>query len=254
MNAAILKGRLTGVGTGPGDPELLTLKAVRAITQADVVAFFCKKGSTGNGRAIVEAHLRPGTLELPLVYPVTTETNKDGDAYRGPIADFFDRSAEEIAAYLDAGKNVAVLSEGDPLFYGSYMHLHVRLASRYQAEVVAGVTAMSGCWSMTGLPLVQGDDILSVLPGTLPEETLAERLAGTDGAVIMKVGRNLPKIRRALASVGKLSSALYVERGTMANGVAQRLEERDESPAPYFSIVLVPGWKTRPTGDQGEGK
>jgi precorrin-2/cobalt-factor-2 C20-methyltransferase len=246
LNAAILKGRLTGVGTGPGDPELLTLKAVRAINEADVIAFFCKKGSSGNGRAIVEAHIRPGTLELPLVYPVTTETNKDEDSYRGPIAEFFDRSAEEIAAYLDAGKNVAVLSEGDPLFYGSYMHLHVRLSTRYQADVVAGVTAMSGCWSMTGLPLVQGDDVLSVLPGTLPEEILAERLAGTDGAVIMKVGRNLPKIRRALASVGKLSGALYVERGTMANGVAQRLETRDESPAPYFSIVLVPGWKTRP--------
>ncbi|MBP1847090.1 precorrin-2/cobalt-factor-2 C20-methyltransferase [Rhizobium petrolearium] len=250
MNAAVLKGKLTGVGTGPGDPELLTLKAARTISEADVIAFFCKKGSTGNGRAIVEAHVRPGTLELPLVYPVTVETNKDEAEYRGPIAEFFDRSANEIAAYLDAGKNVVVLSEGDPLFYGSYMHLHVRLASRYQAEVVAGVTAMSGCWSMTGLPLVQGDDILSVLPGTLPEEKLAERLANTDGAVIMKVGRNLPKIRRALASVGKLSGALYVERGTMANGAAQKLEERDESPAPYFSIVLVPGWKARPGDDR----
>ncbi|EUC01098.1 precorrin-2 C20-methyltransferase [Rhizobium sp. CF080] len=246
MNAALLKGKLTGVGTGPGDPELLTLKAVRAINEADVIAFFCKKGSSGNGRAIVEAHIRPGTLELPLVYPVTVETHKDEADYRGPIADFFDRSADDIATLLDAGKNVAVLSEGDPLFYGSYMHLHVRLADRYQAEVVAGVTAMSGCWSMTGMPLVQGDDILSVLPGTLSEEKLAERLGNTDGAVIMKVGRNLPKIRRALASVGKLSGALYVERGTMANGTAQRLEERDESPAPYFSIVLVPGWKARP--------
>jgi precorrin-2/cobalt-factor-2 C20-methyltransferase len=250
LNATILKGRLTGVGTGPGDPELLTLKAVRAINEADVIAFFCKKGSTGNGRAIVEAHIRSGTLELPLVYPVTVETNKDEADYRGPIADFFDRSAEEIAAHLDAGKNVAVLSEGDPLFYGSYMHLHVRLSGRYQAEVIAGVTAMSGCWSMTGLPLVQGDDILSVLPGTLPEDKLVERLKDTDGAVIMKVGRNLPKIRRALASVGKLSGALYVERGTMSNGAAQKLEDRDQSPAPYFSIVLVPGWKTRPGADR----
>jgi precorrin-2/cobalt-factor-2 C20-methyltransferase len=246
VNAAIIKGRLIGVGTGPGDPELLTLKAVRAIQEADVIAFFCKKGSSGNGRAIVEAHIRPGTLELPLVYPVTVETHKDEADYRGPIADFFDRSADDIAAHLDAGRHVAVLSEGDPLFYGSYMHLHVRLAGRYHTEVIAGVTAMSGCWSMTGMPLVQGDDILSVLPGTLSEEKLAERLENTDGAVIMKVGRNLPKIRRALASVGKLSGALYVERGTMANGAAQRLEERDESPAPYFSIVLVPGWKTRP--------
>lgn len=246
MNAALVKGKLTGVGTGPGDPELLTLKAVRAIQEADVIAFFCKKGSAGNGRGIVQAHIRPGTAELPLIYPVTVETHKDETEYKGPIAEFFDKSAEDIAVLLDAGKNVAVLSEGDPLFYGSYMHLHVRLAGRYQADVVAGVTAMSGCWSMTGLPLVQGDDILSVLPGTLSEERLVERLSNTDGAVIMKVGRNLPKIRRALAAVGKLAGALYVERGTMLNGLAMRLDERDESPAPYFSLVLVPGWKDRP--------
>ncbi|CAD7050302.1 precorrin-2 C(20)-methyltransferase [Pseudorhizobium endolithicum] len=245
MNTAV-KGRLTGVGTGPGDPELLTLKAVRALNEADVVAFFCKKGSGGNGRAIVDAHIRPGTIEMPLVYPVTVETHKDDTGYKEPIAAFFDRSAEDIAAHLDEGRNVAVLSEGDPLFYGSYMHLHVRLAHRYGTEVIAGVTAMSGCWSTAGLPLVQGDDILSILPGTLPEEKLVERLVDTDAAVIMKVGRNLPKIRRALQAVNKLSGALYVERGTMANGTAQRLEERDEAPAPYFSLVLVPGWKTRP--------
>lgn len=240
------KGKLFGVGTGPGDPELLTLKAVRTIENADVIAFFCKKGSHGNGRAIVEAYIRPGTLELPLVYPVTVESDKNGSDYRNAIAGFFDLSAQQIAAHLDAGRNVAVLSEGDPLFYGSYMHLHLRLAPLYETEVVAGITAMSGCWSMTGLPLVQGDDILSVLPGTLPEERLTERLSGTDGAVIMKVGRNLPKIRRALEKAGKLAGAFYVERGTMHNGHAVALMERDETPAPYFSLVLVPGWKDRP--------
>ncbi|QTK80224.1 Precorrin-2 C(20)-methyltransferase [Agrobacterium tumefaciens] len=249
MSAALLErpvGKLVGVGTGPGDPELLTLKAVRAIENADVLAFFCKKGSSGNGRGIVEAFIRPGTLEMPLVYPVTVESDKNGEEYRDAIAAFFDQSAKDIALHLEAGRNVAVLSEGDPLFYGSYMHLHLRLAPSYPAEVVAGITAMSGCWSMAGLPLVQGDDILSVLPGTLGEDVLTDRLSGTDGAVIMKVGRNLPKIRRALEKAGKLEDALYVERGTMANSHAVRLVERDASPAPYFSLVLVPGWKTRP--------
>jgi precorrin-2/cobalt-factor-2 C20-methyltransferase len=244
-----LKGKVIGVGTGPGDPDLLTIKAVRTIETADVLAFFCKRGSKGNGRGIVESFIRPGTLEMPLVYPVTVESDKNGDDYRGAIAAFFDQSARDIAVHLDAGRTVAVLSEGDPLFYGSYMHLHLRLAPNYPAEVVAGSTAMSGCWSMTGLPLVQGDDILSVLPGTLGEDALFERLSGTDGAVIMKVGRNLPKIRRALEKAGKLEGALYVERGTMANGHAIRLIERDESPAPYFSLVLVPGWKDRPAGE-----
>ncbi len=249
MSAALLErpvGKLVGVGTGPGDPELLTLKAVRAIENADVLAFFCKKGSSGNGRGIVEAFIRPGTLEMPLVYPVTVESDKNGEEYRDAIAAFFDQSAKDIALHLEAGRNVAVLSEGDPLFYGSYMHLHLRLAPSYPAEVVAGITAMSGCWSMAGLPLVQGDDILSVLPGTLGEDVLTDRLSGTDGAVIMKVGRNLPKIRRALEKAGKLEDALYVERGTMTNSHAVRLVDRDASPAPYFSLVLVPGWKTRP--------
>lgn len=240
------KGKLWGVGTGPGDPELLTLKAVKALAQADVVAFFAKKGSTGNGRAIVADHIRPGALELPLIYPVTVEKHRKSEDYGAEIASFFDCSAEEIAVHLEAGRAVAVLSEGDPLFYGSYMHLHLRLAHRYQTEVVAGVTAMSGCWSMAGLPLVQGDDILSVLPGTLDEDVLAARLSGTDGAVIMKVGRNLPKIRRALAKAGKLAGAVYVERGTMANAAMIPLAERGEEAAPYFSIVLVPGWQARP--------
>ena len=242
----ILPGKVFGVGTGPGDPELLTLKAVKALNGADVLAFFCKRGSRGNGRTIVDGHMRADVIELPLVYPVTVEEEKDTDSYKRAIDGFFDQSAAAIAVHLQAGRTVAVLSEGDPLFYGSYMHLHLRLAPHFPAEVIPGVTAMSGCWSMANMPLVQGDDILSVLPGTLPEERLAERLAGTDGAVIMKVGRNLPKIRRALAAVGKLQGAIYVERGTMPNGGFMPLIERDETPAPYFSLVLVPGWKHRP--------
>jgi precorrin-2/cobalt-factor-2 C20-methyltransferase len=148
-----------------------------------------------------------------------------------------------VAAHLDAGRTVAILSEGDPLFYGSYMHLHVRLSTRYPTEVIPGITAMSGCWSLAGLPIVQGDDVLSVLPGTMGEAELERRLRDTQAAVIMKVGRNLPKIRRALARAGCLSAAIYVERGTMRNEAMARLEERDDSEAPYFSLILVPGWE-----------
>ncbi|OLP61144.1 precorrin-2 C(20)-methyltransferase [Xaviernesmea oryzae] len=240
-----LSGRLIGVGTGPGDPELLTVKALRALESADVLAFFAKAGRRGNGRAIVDGLLKPGIVELPLYYPVTTEIEKDHDDYKSQITDFYDRSAEAVAAHLSAGRTVAVLSEGDPLFYGSYMHLHVRLAGTFSAEVIPGITAMSGCWSVAGLPIVQGDDILSVLPGTLSEAELARRLADTQAAVIMKVGRNLPKIRRALAAVGKLAEAVYVERGTMANAAMVPLPEKVDDAAPYFSLVLVPGWKGR---------
>ena len=163
-----------------------------------------------------------------------------------PIAGFFDEAAARVAAELSAGRTVAVLSEGDPLFYGSYMHLHVRLAHRFPTEVIPGVTAMSGCWSATGVPIVQGDDVLSVLPGTMAEDQLVRRLGDTDAAVIMKVGRNLPKIRRALAAAGRLADAIYVERGTMENAVSLRLADKADDAAPYFALVLVPGWEARP--------
>jgi precorrin-2/cobalt-factor-2 C20-methyltransferase len=245
MTAPSTTGRLIGVGTGPGDPELLTLKAVRALGEADVVAHFAKRGNAGNARAIVDAHLKSGVVELPLLYPVTTEIDRREEGYRSLITDFYENAAEAVASHLKLGATVAVLSEGDPLFYGSYMHLHVRLAHRFPTEVIPGVTAMSGCWSQAGLPIVQGDDILTVLPGTLEQTELTRRLLDTEAAVIMKVGRNLPKIRAALAAAGKLESAVYVERGTMANTSHIPLAQKSDSSAPYFSIVLAPGWSSR---------
>ena len=239
-------GKLYGVGTGPGDPELLTLKAVRALGEADVLAWFAKAGGTGNGRAIVEGLLKPGMAELPLHYPVTVEIDKGDDDYRSRITAFYDASAAAVAEHLSAGRTVAILSEGDPLFYGSYMHLHVRLAHRFPTEVIPGITAMSGCWSLSGLPIVQGDDVLSVLPGTMGEAELSRRLADTEAAVIMKVGRNLPKIRRALAAAGRLGEAIYVERGTTPAGRSVPLAQKPDDAAPYFSLVLVPGWSGRP--------
>ena len=241
-----MSGRLIGVGTGPGDPDLLTVKAVKAIQSCDVLAWFAKEGRRGNGRGIVDGIVRDGTIELPLYYPVTTEIHRQKPEYVHQVTSFYEASTEAIAAHLDAGRTVAVLSEGDPLFYGSYMHLHVRLANRYAAEVIPGVTAMSGCWSQANLPIVQGDDILSVLPGTLDEDQLVRRLRDTEAAVIMKVGRNLPKIRRALAEAGRINDAFYVERGTMANTAMTPLAVKSDDDAPYFSIVLVPGWKTKP--------
>lgn len=245
MNA-LAKGRLVGVGTGPGDPDLLTLKAVRALAEADVVAHFAKRGSNGNARAIVDGSLKRDVIELPLLYPVTTEIDKDHADYKSAILAFYEESARAVAAHLSEGRTVAVLSEGDPLFYGSYMHLHVRLSTRFDTEVIPGVTAMSGCWSQAGIPIVQGDDVLSVLPGTMSEFELTRRLADTDAAVIMKVGRNLPKIRRALEASGKIADAVYVERGTMANSASMRFADKADDAAPYFAIVLVPGWSRRP--------
>jgi precorrin-2/cobalt-factor-2 C20-methyltransferase len=240
-----MSGRLIGVGVGPGDPDLLTLKAIEALGQADVVAHFAKAGNASNARAIASRHFRDGIEELPLLYPVTTEIPKDDVAYREALRTFYDDAAAKISAHLDARLSVAVIAEGDPLFYGSYMHLHVRLSPRYQTEVIAGVTGMSGCWSAIGTPIAQGDDVFTVLPATLPEYELERRLADADAAVVMKIGRHLAKVRRALDRAGRLDRAIYVERGTMANAAVMPLVDKLDGFAPYFAIVLVPGWEAR---------
>jgi precorrin-2/cobalt-factor-2 C20-methyltransferase len=234
-------GRLIGVGVGPGDPDLLTLKAVRAMQSADVVAHFAKAGNASNARTTVRQFLRPGVTELPLLYPITTERPASDPEYRSVIQGFFDEAATAVATHLDAGRTVAVLSEGDPLFFGSYMHLHVRLMKHYPTDVIPGVTGMSGCWSAAGLPIVQGDDVLTVLPGTLDEAELIRRFRENDPTVVMKVGRNLSKVRRALVAAGRLNNAIYVERGTMDDEQLMPLVEKPDDGAPYFAIVLVAG-------------
>jgi len=239
-------GKLIGVGVGPGDPELVTLKAIRALGEADVISFFAKAGNESHSRAIAARHLRAAVTELPLLYPVTTELPKCSNGYRDAIRDFYDGAAAKIAAHLGDGSTVVVLCEGDPLFYGSYMHLHARLAPRFATEVVAGVTGMSGCWSAAGMPIAQGDDVFTVLPATLPEAELARRLTDADAAVVMKVGRHLPKLRRALKCSGQLDRAIYVERGTMADAKMIPLADKTDDDAAYFAVVLVPGWEQRP--------
>jgi len=240
------EGRLIGVGLGPGDPELLTVKAVRLIQAAPVVAFFAKAGRRGNAREIVDSWLTPANEELPLFYPVTTEVPFVAPKYRGALAAFYEQSAERIAAHLRAGRDVALLSEGDPLFYGSFMHLFVRLRGRFATTIVPGVPGMCGAWSAAAMPIAWGDDVMVVAPGTLPFVELVARLKHADAAAIMKIGRNLPKVREALAVCGMLARAIYVERATTENEIVMPLGERPDDAAPYFSMVLVPGEGRRP--------
>ena len=239
-------GTLFGVGLGPGDPDLLTIKAVRVLERATVVAYFAKEGRRGVARDIADRWIPASVEEMPLRYPVTTEIPFDHPDYLAMLSAFYANAAERLAADLTAGRDVALLCEGDPLFYGSFMHLYVRLRARFACEIVPGVTGMSGCWTAAGEPMTWGDDVLTVLPGTLTEAALRERLVGADAVVIMKLGRNLPKVRVALEAAGLADRALYVERGTMAGETVMPLVEKHDGDAPYFSLVLVPGRGRRP--------
>ncbi|MBK4999952.1 precorrin-2 C(20)-methyltransferase [Pseudomonas sp. S31] len=232
-----------GLGVGPGDAELITLKALRLLQKAPVVGYFVAKGKRGNAFGIVEEYLQPEQTLLPLVYPLTTEVLPAPLCYEQVISDFYDEAALQVAEHLDAGRDVAVICEGDPFFYGSYMYLHDRLAPRYEADVIPGVCSMLGGASVLGAPLVYRNQSLLVLSGVLPAEQLKRRLAGADAAVIMKVGRNFPKVRLALSELGLDKRALYVERATMANQKIVSLDQVDPQSSPYFSLIIVPGEK-----------
>ncbi|WP_127782851.1 precorrin-2 C(20)-methyltransferase [Rhodococcus sp. X156] len=234
-------GRFAGVGVGPGDPELITLKAARLIRDADVVAFHAGVGKQSNARRIAADLIPPGVVEEELRYPVTTGATAHPGGYAGAMAEFYAESAARLAAHLEAGRDVVLLAEGDPFFYGSFMYMHDRLADRFPTEVVAGVPAFAAATALVAAPLVRQTDVLTVLPGTLPEAELARRLADTDAAVIMKLGRTFPAVRRALEQAGRLEHALYVERASMPTQRWLPVADVDPASVPYFSMIVVPG-------------
>jgi precorrin-2 C20-methyltransferase/precorrin-3B C17-methyltransferase len=234
-------GRFYGVGLGPGDPELVTLKAARLIGSADVIAYHAGVGKQSNARRIAASLIPEGAVEEELRYPVTTGHTSHPGGYAGAMADFYLESSERLAAHLETGRTVVLLAEGDPLFYGSYMYMHDRLSSRFPTEVVPGVPAFAAATALVASPLVRQTDILTILPGTLPEAELARRLADTDGAIIMKLGRTFPAVRSALEQAGRLEHALYVERASMPEERWLPVADVDPASVPYFSLIVVPG-------------
>jgi precorrin-2 C20-methyltransferase/precorrin-3B C17-methyltransferase len=234
-------GRLYGVGLGPGDPELITRKAARLIAAADVIAYHQGVGKSSNARRIAADLIPSNVIEEVLEYPVTTGATDHPGGYTGALADFYDECAECLAAHLDAGRTVVVLAEGDPMFYGSYMYVHEMLRDRYETEVVPGVPAFAAATAALAEPLVRQTEVLTVLPATLPEPELARRLADTDGAVIMKLGRTFPKVVSALRQAGRLDGAMYVERASMPEQRWLPVADVDPASVPYFSLIVVPG-------------
>ena len=240
------KGTIHGLGLGPGEPDLMSVRADRLLRSARHVAYFRKAGRPGQARRIVDGMLPTDVSEYPMEYPVTTEIPLDDPGYNRALAPFYAECAERLARLSDAGHDVVVLCEGDPFFYGSFMHLYTRLADTHPVEVVPAITGMSGAWTATGQPITWGDDVLTVLMGTLPEAELARHMADTDALVVMKIGRNIEKVRRALTTAGRMDQAWLVEFATMPGQTVVRLAEAVGRVTPYFSIVLVHGQGRRP--------
>ena len=242
-------GKIICTGLGPGDPDLISVRSDRLIRAARHVAYFRKAGRPGQARRIVEGMLAADVTEYPMEYPVTTELPFGSVEYKQRLARFYDDWAERLAA-LAATRDIVVLCEGDPLFYGSFMHLQARLDGRAEVEIVPGINGMTGCWNATGIPITWGDDVLAVLMGTLPEDDLLRHMQSADALVVMKTGRNLPKVRRALERAGRLADAWLVERGTMPGERVTRLTDADIAECPYFATVLVHGHGRRPEAEE----
>ena len=240
------RGTIFGLGLGPGEPDLMSVRADRLLRAARHVAYFRKAGKPGQARRIVEGMIPPDAIEFAMEYPVTTEIPLEDPAYNAALSGFYADCAAHLAALSEAGEDVVVLCEGDPFFYGSFMHLYTRLMDSHPVQVVPAITGMSGAWTATGQPITWGDDVLTVLMGTLPEAELARHMADTDALVVMKIGRNIDKVRRALTAAGRLEQAWLVEFATMPGQRVMRLAEAADRVTPYFSIVLVHGQGRRP--------
>jgi precorrin-2/cobalt-factor-2 C20-methyltransferase len=236
-----MSGTLYGVGVGPGDPELMTVKAVRILRAAKVVAYFAKRGKTGNAEATARTFIDSSAEQLTLCYPYTTEISPRDPEYVDAMRAFYDDSAARIQARLEAGHDVVVLCEGDPMFYGSYMYLHDRLAKRHRCEVVPGITSFAGCAAGAGLPLVSTDRVFSIIPATLPEEELEVKLRSVDACAIIKLGRHYKKVRRVLDRLERSEHAMYFENGTTEREVAMRLRDKTDDKSLYFALIIVPG-------------
>lgn len=225
-----VSGRLYGIGVGPGDPELMTLKAVRILAAVPVIAYPAPNSGASSARTIAENFIPAGRTEIAIRVPMRV----------GPVPmEAYRRGAKEIAAHLGAGRDVAVLCEGDPFFYGSFMYLHDALAHRFPTTIVPGVSSLTACAAASGRPLVRRDDVLIVVPATLSDEELERRLAGASAAAIMKVGRHLTRLKALLDRLGLLASATYVSHATRGNERVAPLAELPEGDAPYFSMILV---------------
>jgi precorrin-2/cobalt-factor-2 C20-methyltransferase len=238
-------GTIHGVGLGPGAPDLLSVRADRLVRGTRHIAYFRKAGRPGQARRIAEGMLRDDAIEIAMEYPVTTEIPFSDPRYNECLSAFYAESTERLAALARAGEDIVVLCEGDPFFYGSFMHLHSRLAGLAPVEVVPGITGMAGAWNATGIPITWGDDVLTVAMATLPEEELTRRIRDTDALVVMKIGRNLPKLRRAVAAAGRDQAAWLVEHAAMPGQRVTRLAEATDV-TPYFSILLIHGQGRRP--------
>ena len=239
-------GKIYGVGVGPGAIDLLSVRADKLVREAKYIAFFRKAGRAGHARQIASTLLSKDVIELAMEYPITTEIPLSDQRYSEVLSEFYKKYSNKIISLSQTGIDLVILCEGDPFFYGSFMHIYSRVKDKCPVEVVPAITGMSAAWTATDIPITWGDDILTVLMGTLDKTTLENQLQDTNAAIIMKIGHNLPKIKKALERTGRFYDAFIVEYAAMDKQTVQRLSDYNTENAPYFSIIILHGQGRRP--------
>ena len=239
-------GKIYGVGVGPGAVDLLSVRADKLVREAKYIAFFRKAGRAGHARQIASTLLSKDVIELAMEYPITTEIPLSDKRYSEVLSEFYKKYSNKIISLSQTGIDLVILCEGDPFFYGSFMHIYSRVKDKCPVEVVPAITGMSAAWTATDIPITWGDDILTVIMGTLDKTTLENQLKDTNAAIIMKIGRNLPKIKKALERTGRFYDAFIVEYAAMDKQTVQRLSDYNTENAPYFSIIILHGQGRRP--------
>ena len=239
-------GKIYGVGVGPGAVDLLSVRADKLVREAKYIAFFRKAGRVGHARQIASTLLSKDVKELAMEYPITTEIPLSDKRYIEVLSEFYKKYSNKIISLSQTGIDLVILCEGDPFFYGSFMHIYSRVKDKCPVEVVPAITGMSAAWTATDIPITWGDDILTVLMGTLDQTTLENQLQDTNAAIIMKIGHNLPKIKKALERTGRFYDAFIVEYAAMDKQTVQRLSDYNTENAPYFSIIILHGQGRRP--------
>ena len=224
-----MTGKLYGIGLGPGASDLVTVRGARLIQNCDVVAYPALEDGKSFAREIAADYLGSQT-EIRIEIPMTVE--------RVPAQTAYDIAAKKIATALSQGKNVAVLCEGDPLFYGSFMYLHARLSKSFQVEVVPGVSSIMACAAVASRPLVARNERLIVLPGPLEAEELKTNIIAQDTIAIMKVGRHIAKLKAVISDLGLTKKAIYIERASLGHQKVIPLAQAPSN-APYFSMILI---------------
>ncbi len=226
-----MTGKIIGIGVGPGDPELITLKALKAIKAGKIIAYPSTETEESYARSIVKDYFSENVLEIPIKIPMVES--------RFPSQLIYNTASDEISAHLKKGEDVIILCQGDPFFYGSFMYLFSRFAGKFPIEIIPGISSLNACSAVSQRPLCSRLESLSVIPGGMNDEEFLKQLEKEGAFAIMKVGKHLNRIKGLLDRKGMGGRAVYVSHATLPNQKVFPLSKAPEI-APYFSMILVP--------------